>query len=111
MLDNEFLTRNSDEWAKRLEDADIAFDRAAHFKDVATDEQAWVNDFIFERTYRNGNTGIMTRTPVQFKSMKVSNPSPDTRLGAHTKEVLLDLGYTESKIKELEDKKIVKCAL
>ncbi|MDD5168810.1 MAG: CoA transferase, partial [Syntrophales bacterium] len=109
-LEKEFITRDADEWAFLLREADIAFDRVAHFRDVAEDQQAWANDFVFERTYRNGNTGVMTRTPVKFKSMEVYDPPSDTRSGAHTRGVLLELGYTKSEIDDFADLEIVKCA-
>ena len=66
-----------------LDAADIAYERVKHFSEVTKDPQAWANEFIFEHTFRNCNTGILPRTPVQFASFKVANPPAGcgTRIG------------------------------
>ena len=99
-----------EDWAALLDAADIAYERVKHFSEVTKDPQAWANEFIFEHTFRSGNTGILPRTPVQFASFKVANPPAGcgTRIGEHTREVLLALGYTESEVEGLEKRSAVK---
>ena len=109
MMTKEFLTKTSDEWEKLLKAADLPYGIMKKFSEVTADEQAWINDYIFEHKFKNGNTAILPRTPVQFGSMTSSDPAPETEIGEHTKEVLLRLGYTETEIGQMEKQNIVRC--
>ncbi|TFG93633.1 MAG: CoA transferase [Syntrophobacterales bacterium] len=110
ILHNEIKKKSSDEWASLLRAADIAFEKVAHFKDVTKDEQALANEYIFEHTFKNGNKAMLPRTPVQFGSYKIPNPPPraGTRVGEHTADVLLKMGYTDFEIEDLEKQGIIK---
>jgi len=110
ILEKIFLTKTSDEWAKLLNEADIAFEKIAQFKDVTSDGQAWANDYLFNHLFKNKNSAILPRTPITFESFKIGNPAPETRIGEHTRDVLLGLEYTPSQIEELEKGNIIKCA-
>ena len=110
ILKDTFLSKDSEDWAALLDEADIAYERVKHFSEVTKDPQAWANEFIFEHTFRSGNTGILPRTPVQFDSFKMANPPSGygTRIGEHTREILIDLGYSESEMEMLEKRNAVK---
>lgn len=112
ILCEEFIHKTSGEWSGLLSDADIAFEKLAHFKDVTKDEQAWANEYVFEHTFGGGNKAILPRTPIQFGGYHVPNPPSraGTRIGEHTKEILHELGYTRSEIETMQAKKIVKSA-
>ena len=110
ILEKIFSTETSNDWAKLLSEADIAFEKLAQFKDITSDEQAWVNDYVFNHCFKNKSSAVLPRTPIVFESFKMRNPVPETRIGEHTKEVLFRLGYTSSEVEELENKKVIKCA-
>ncbi len=110
ILHDEFKKKDSNEWSSLLRAADIAFENVAHFSEVTKDEQAWANGYIFEHTFKNGNKAILPKTSIQFGSYNVPNPLPraGTRVGEHSADVLLKMGYTDSEIEDLEKEGIIK---
>ncbi len=107
-----FATKTADEWCRLLLAADIAFEKVAKFIDVTSDVQAWANGYLFEHTFPNGNKAILPKTPVRFDSFEHGAPLPGagTRVGEHTKEVLLDMGYSPDEVQSLKEKNIILCA-
>lgn len=112
ILEETFMSRTSEEWAPLLLENDIAFEKIQHYSDVTKDPQAWANGFVFEHTFKSGNTGILPRTPVQFASFEVEPPPAGygTRIGENTNEVLLDLGYSAGDVEEMVKKNAIKQA-
>ncbi len=98
-------------WAEvdtKMTEMDIAHSRIAHFADLANDEQARANNYIYEYTARGGRRDLVAATPIKFGR----NEAPEHRnaplMGEHTVEVLREYGYSEAEIGELIEKKIVR---
>lgn len=108
ILDEAFAKKTSDEMVERLTEADVSHCKMAHFKDVSKDEQAWVNDYLHEVSFANGEKATLTCTPIQFNEMGVPSYEHAPLLGEHTKEVLEELGYSSDAIDEMNKKKVIK---
>jgi len=107
LLDEIFAQKTRDEWEVLLKENDLAYDRVAHFRDVAKDPQAWANEYITEVTFRNGNKAVLANNPVHFGG-KAAPPIKDVgRVGEDTAEILRAQGYSEEEILNLVEKGVV----
>ena len=94
-------------WIKVLTKYDLPFSKTQHIIDVVKDPMAWDNGYLVNYTFENGNTAAIPCTPVQFKANVAAPCERAPHLGEHTKEILIEIGYSEEKINELVDKKVV----
>lgn len=107
LLDSIFATKNRDEWLEALLKEDIVCDRIVHFKDVTKDQQAWANNYLYNFTFTNGEQAVLPNTPVSFKiDGGFAKRAP--LLGEHTKEILSDLGYSNTDIETMAIAQIIK---
>jgi crotonobetainyl-CoA:carnitine CoA-transferase CaiB-like acyl-CoA transferase len=102
-----FFSRERAHWVQRLKEYDLPFGVAQHFREVSKDPMAWANGYIANFTYESGNTTVLPNTPVQFKENVAPVVTKAPGIGEHTREILLGLGYSESRIAELAEKKVV----
>lgn len=109
LLDKIFASKDRTEWEVKLKEADIAYEKIQHFRDVSKDEQAWINNYLYEFTFMNGNKAALPRTPVQFKEMGLPPYKPAPLLGQHTQEVLLELGYSTDEISSMINNNSILC--
>lgn len=102
-----FLREDRDYWVKVLdEQTDIPFDICQHFSDLQKDQQAWDAGFFFEREQHSGRkVGIVT-APAQFRNAGKAEVFCDV-VGAHTREVLKEYGYTDEQVDKLRVDKLV----
>jgi len=103
-----FLERTSKEWIKLSEDCDFPLVRLNHFADLAEDEQAWANNYLEHVEFASGNTDVMPRSPIEMDSVGELKTVPAAAIGAHTEEILAELGYSAELIKEMSDTGAVK---
>lgn len=106
LLDRIFATKNRDEWCEKLLAVDIVCDKILHFSEVAKDEQAWANDYLYHFAYRNGEQAILPNTPIQFKAER-GFAAGAPLLGEHTREILFELGYTADEVEDFLKQEIV----
>jgi crotonobetainyl-CoA:carnitine CoA-transferase CaiB-like acyl-CoA transferase len=102
MLIDIFKTNTSQYWADKLAAYDVPATICGHFRDVQHDEQAWVNGFLSEFTWPNGNKRMLANTPIQFKENVARPAKPAPGFGEHTDEVMHELGYSDEKIAQLK---------
>ena len=68
---------------------------------VYEDEQAWANGYLEKVTFASGNTDIMPTSPIEMQSVGELKTVPAEGVGAHTRKVLAELGYTEEQIEAM----------
>jgi len=108
ILEETFASKDRDEWVKILKEADIVHARLQHFRDIPKDEQAWANDFVYEKTFANGEKAILPSTPIRFHEGGPPLRQRGPLLGEHTREVLKELGYSSEQIEEMNSNNIIK---
>lgn len=108
IIEEQFAKKDLAEWTKILNEADLPFEKVQLWEDIIEDEQAWANDYLRKVEYESGNTGVLVNTPVKFKNMGVPGFNRAPKIGEHTKDILLELGYSSENIDEMKYNKAVK---
>lgn len=111
MCEEGFAKLDSKDVVKYFEENDLPGELLYKYNDVVTDPQALANNFMFEYTYPNGKKCYMASTSVGTESMDPKGPDnfvPGPLLGADTREVLQEAGYSDSQIDELIASNVVK---
>lgn len=96
-----FLTNTSDYWLKMGVEFDFPIVKLNTYSSVYEDEQAWANGYLEKVTFPSGNTDIMPRSPIEMQSVGELKTVPAEGVGAHTRKVLAELGYSESQIEAM----------
>lgn len=89
-----------DEVMKMFKDNDLACEAAYEPVDMYTDEQVWANNIITKIPYPSGQR-YMPTNPVNFASMGMPEYVIGGSQGAHTVEILHQLGYTAQQVEEI----------
>ena len=93
-----FLEKPSAYWVEKSLEYDLPLTRMAHYSDLAEDPQAWANDYLEKVTFRSGNTSVMPRSPIEMESVGKLTTATAPGVGADTREILLNLGYSPEQI-------------
>ena len=73
------------------------------------DEQAWANGYLEKVTFASGNTDIMPTSPIEMESVGQLKTVPAAGIGAHTAQVLEQLGYNADQIAAMQESGAVYC--
>ena len=98
-----FLTKTADEWVKLGEEYDVTLVRAAHFKEVCEDAQAWENGYLERVTFPNGHEDTVPVSPIEMDSVGKVSTRPAPACGADTVLILKSLGYTDEAIARMQE--------
>ena len=106
LLDELFAKKTYAEWDEILRHTEVCYERVARLLEVPEDPQALENGCFIERHYPSGKTMKFAAPPFRMKGME-EDLTKTLHFGEHTREVLLELGYTEPEITELYTDKVV----
>ena len=103
ILDEIFRTKPIEYWHRLLDENDLPHEVCRHFKDVPYDPQVIANHYAFLHTYEDGTKTVMTNGPVHFGTVDPAGIpcAISGNVGKDSREVLLEVGYTEEEIREL----------
>jgi len=107
MLDELFATGPRDDWVARLRAADIVAAPINTLLEASNDPDVLANGYVTEVDYPaygkrlkvHGSPWHFSKTPAHI------GIAPE--LGAHTDEILADLGYSRAQIADFRDRKII----
>lgn len=108
ILEKAYEKYSTDEICCRLKNEDIAYNQIMHSVDVHTDPQAIENGMMVEYTHRNGTTTMIPMPPVMFgdkHELEVRYPYP--KVGEQSIEILKEIGFSEKKIRDMLDRKVI----
>lgn len=100
-LNRIFLTRDRNEWADIFQEADIAYEKLYHFRDVSRDEQAWSNGYLTHVTFREKEDVILPNSPVHMDGYAKKPITPQGGVGQNTSEILRTLGVSPVEVEDL----------
>jgi crotonobetainyl-CoA:carnitine CoA-transferase CaiB-like acyl-CoA transferase len=105
-LDAVFATRTLAEWREILARQEGQWDVAQHVGELKDDPQVIANTYMQVVDYGDGRSLKMVSTPVQFDGAALpARPAPE--MGAHSDEVLSQLGFDDDAIIDLKVQGVV----
>jgi crotonobetainyl-CoA:carnitine CoA-transferase CaiB-like acyl-CoA transferase len=102
-----FLTRSREEWLILLNEADIPCGPLNRFKDVFSDPQVLHRSILKEVVNGRGKKMKQISFPARFSGAETTLRMVPPLLGQHTEEILTGMGYSQQKILDLKERKVI----
>ena len=107
ILKNEFLNKSIADWVKQLEHGGVPCGPINQISDVFTDPQVLARNMLMEVPHPTLGRIKQTGIPIKFSRSDGSIDRHPPLLGEHTREVLLELGYSKSDLKRLGKEAVI----
>ena len=98
-----FAGKDASHWLQALNGIDGIWDLVQAPREVRCDAQALANGYLPEVERPDGNTYRAVASPVQFGGEQLGAITAAPAHGAHTEDLLLELGYSWDRIGSLKD--------
>ncbi len=102
-----FKKKTSDEWVKELGDKDVCFAKVQHLTEVLADQLFLAREMVQEVKNEMGESVTALGIPIKLSATPGSIRTAPVSFGQSTQKILEKLGYSESEIKELYEKRVV----
>ncbi len=102
-----FASKTSDEWLRIFEEADVVLERVAEGAEAVYSEQAIANDYVCDVEFETKRHVKMVNPPNHFYGIETLPTKSVGGIGANTKAILKEHGYSEDKIEELVNAGII----
>ena len=106
ILEDTFAQFDRDEAVRRVRGVDVAIERVQTGLDLVTDPQAVDNQYITQVTASDGKQIGIPNAPIKFGDDTPAEYTPIAPMGVYTSELLKEVGYSDSEIQAMADKKI-----
>jgi crotonobetainyl-CoA:carnitine CoA-transferase CaiB-like acyl-CoA transferase len=104
VLAKAFLQKTTDAWMEELESQGVLCARINSFEDTARDPQIACNNMIVSMEGPDVGELKLLGTPVRLKGTPPRLQAFPPRLGQHSREVALEIGYSEDEVARMADK-------
>lgn len=101
-LNENFLTKTTQEWAEVFIKEDIPYAIAKKPSEVTEDAQALENGYVSSFTFPSGDTAFLTNPPLEFSEYGRRPYESCGKVGRDTDEVLASLGYSPEQIEKMK---------
>ncbi len=108
LLDEAFSKKTRTEWQQIFREARMRCDPCLTYEEVCAHPQLEANEMIYTTTHPTRGEVKMLGLPVKLKKTPGEPQGPSPKLGQHTEEILLRLGYSKENIAEFEADKIIR---
>ena len=108
ILDEAFGRMTQDQAAAAMEAIDLPYNRVQSTEELMDDPQCAANKYIFTIAASDGKRLRLPANPVKFVNSDsgVESFPLGPRLGEHSREILLEYGYSEAEIQNMKDRGI-----
>jgi crotonobetainyl-CoA:carnitine CoA-transferase CaiB-like acyl-CoA transferase len=97
-----FVTRTTAEWVERLKDLDIPVGPYVSIDDLCDDPHLWANGSLQKDQHPSEGEIVRVASPVRWREgADALTERPAPRLGAHSRAVLADFGFSVAEIDHL----------
>ena len=108
VLSEELKKQNTNYWLNALKESDIPAAKVNFAEDIFEDTHLKQTSFFAEMDHPTEGKLLYPKFPVKFYKNDNNETLHAPNLGENTKEVLIDLGYSDFEIETLVSKKIIK---
>ncbi|TXT65092.1 MAG: E-cinnamoyl-CoA:R-phenyllactate CoA transferase [Promethearchaeota archaeon] len=106
-IQNEFLKKTLDEWMDVFKDRDACIRPIKTFGEACEDSQIQAREMVVSQKHPKIGEIKNVASPIKYSRTPLQIRSLAPKVGQHTKEILLHLGYSKLDIKELKRNGII----
>ncbi len=107
ILAETFRTRTTSDWLWSLEKKGVFCARVQSFSEAAEDPQIKANNMVVEMEHPRAGQLKLLGNPVRLHDSPVQLQKPPPDLGEHSRQVALELGYSQEEVDELVRNKVI----
>ena len=97
-----FLQKTRDQWTKIFSQVDACVEPVLSLAEAIADENTRARGMVVEFALPSGEKLKQIANPIKFSATKQEYRALGCPAGTHTREVLLEIGYTEEQIRDYE---------